>query len=329
MNDFLDFLNSAEEETLIKIKGLSRSLAGRLIAARPFASVEDSLKVEGMNEKLLEKMQTAFANQTQPEPSLPKTEEPKPVVEEQSTPMRKPTPSWVKVVRGVLIVLILIGAVYAAIIYGVPFIYEKFLRPVENNTNRLSEVSALQAADTKRLGEEIVTLQERVSTLEGRADAVDKAISAHDESLANLQLLQSELEQKLSDQDKRLTAEMSYQIDLLRAIDYLSRSRLYLSQSNFGLAREDAFSARTLLSELLSSAPAEQTYALNETINRLDLALANLPDYPVVAVYDIDIAWQYLTDGLNAVAPTVNSPTAVPPEVTPIAKLTPEGTPVP
>lgn len=189
MNDFLDFLNSAEEETLIKIKGLSRSLAGRLIAARPFASVEDSLKVEGMNEKLLEKMQTAFANQTQPEPSLPKTEEPKPVVEEQSTPVRKPTPSWVKVVRGVLIVLILIGAVYAAIIYGVPFIYEKFLRPVENNTNRLSEVSALQAADTKRLGEEIVTLQERVSTLEGRADAVDKAISAHDESLANLQLL--------------------------------------------------------------------------------------------------------------------------------------------
>lgn len=122
---------------------------------------------------------------------------------------------------------------------------------------------------------------------------------------------------------------MSYQIDLMRAIDYLSRSRLYLSQSNFGLAREDAFSARTLLSELLSSAPAEQTYALNETINRLDLALANLPAYPVVAVYDIDIAWQYLTDGLNAVAPTLNAPTAVPPEVTPIAKLTPEGTPVP
>jgi hypothetical protein len=325
MSNFLEYLNNAEEETLLKLKGLSKPLVERLIAGRPFAAVEDSLKVEGMNEKLLAKLQTAFTHQSQPLPTELESE----AALEKTSSVRKPTQRWVRVLRWALIVLILLGAIYAAILYGVPFIYNTFLRPVENNASRLSEVAALQASDAKRLEGEIVTLQERALTLESRTDAVEIAIAAHDKSLASLESLQSELEQKLNAQDLRLSKELTYQIDLLRAIDYLSRSRLYLSQSNFGLAREDALSARTLLGELLPSAPVEQTFALTETINRLDLALSNLPAYPVVAVYDIDIAWQYLADGLNAVAPTLNAPASAPTEATPVVAQTPVSTPVP
>jgi hypothetical protein len=132
-------------------------------------------------------------------------------------------------------------------------------------------------------------------------------------------------------QDQTLNAELTYQVNLLRAVNYLSRCRLYLSQSNFGLAREDALSARNLLSQMQPAVPAGQAYALNEAINRLDIALSNLPAYPVVAVYDIDIAWQYLADGLNETAPTLAAPTVAPTEATSLPKATslPEATPLP
>lgn len=232
---------------------------------------------------------------------------------------------WVIVLRWLLILLILAGAVYVVILYGVPFIYNTFLRPVENNTTQLSQVAARQASDTQRLEGEITTLQARITGLETRADAVDKALAAHDVTLTNLNTLQNELKQALSDQESHQAAALSYQVDLLRAVNYLSRSRLYLSESNFGLARADALSARNLLASLQASAPAEQAYALNEALNRLDLALANLPAYPVVAVYDIDIAWQYLADGLSETAPTLVAPSTAPT----VATALPEATPTP
>ena len=318
MSSFLELLNTADVESLMKLKGINKPLADRILAARPFTSVEDCLKVEGLGEKLLAKLQNAYVEQVTQQTELEETVEK--LVEKDETPQRKPTPRWLRVLRGVLITLILLGGIYAAIIYGVPYIYEKFLRPVENN-----------AADLVRLNSEITTLQTRVSTLESRTDAVDQAIAAQNETLANLQTLQADLQQKMTNQNSQVNAELTYQINLMRSIEFLSRARLYLSQSNFGLAREDVLSARNLLSGLQSSAPASQAYAFNEALTRLDMALANLPAYPVVAVYDVDIAWQLLTEGLNAVAPTVIAPSAVPTEATLPPSLTPEvtGTPQP
>ncbi len=317
MSELLAFLNNASESDL-RSKGLSAALSKQLIEARPFEAREDVLKVKGMSEEKLNKLETSIKEPIETDPSV-EEEEPAPKKE------KKAARVWLVVLRWVLIVLVLGAAVYAAIVYGVPYIYNTFLRPVENNAAQLSQVAAQQSNDTQRLSDEIVTLQVRVATLEARADALDSAIAAHDETLANLAALQSKLEQALSDQGASLNAELTYQVDLLRVVNYLSRSRLYLSQSNFGLARADALSARELLSGLQGSAPAEQAYALNEALNRLDLALSNLPAYPAVAVYDIDIAWQYLADGLSETAPTLPAPSLAPTEVT----LTPEVTPTP
>ncbi len=325
MSELLEFLNTASDADLIKAGELSQALSKRVIEARPFSSLEDVLKVKGMTSEKLAALESATADKPVEEPAS--TEEIKPENEEpvKTAPVVKMTRGWVRVLRWVLILLVLAGAVYAILLYGVPFIYNTFLRPVENNTAQLSQVATQQASDTKRLEGEIATLQERVTELESRADAVDKSLAAHDKTLANLATIQTELKQSISDQNTQLIAQMSYQVDLLRAVNYLSRCRLYLSQSNFGLAREDALSARQLLSSLQASAPAGQAYAMNEAANRLDLALANLPAYPVVAVYDIDIAWQYLADGLSATAPTITAPTTAPTEIT----LTPEVTPTP
>lgn len=319
MSEIVEFLNNATESDL-QAKGLSAALSKRLVEARPFASQEDVLKVKGLTAARLSELESELAPKADSEPVA----ESAAVVEETPTAEVKKPRVWVRVLRWVLILLILGGAIYAAILYGVPFIYNTFLRPVENNAAQLSEVAAQQSADTKRLDAEIATLQARVTDLESRADAVDQALAAQNKTLTDLAAMQTEL-------DQTLNAELSYQVQLLRAVNYLSRCRLYLSQSNFGLAREDALSARNLLSQMQPSAPAGQAYALNEAINRLDIALSNLPAYPVVAVYDIDIAWQYLADGLTETAPTLAAPTVAPTEATSLPEATtlPETTPAP
>jgi hypothetical protein len=94
----------------------------------------------------------------------------------------------------------------------------------------------------------------------------------------------------------------------------LGRARLYLAQSNFGLAREDVNSARDLLVTLQTETKDE---ARGQAIARLDLALGNLPAFPVVAAGDLEIAWQILMSGevpaTATPAPTVESTPTVEP----------------
>lgn len=299
MSDFLDFLNSADEETLLAFEGMPRTLPKRLIAARPIASTEDCLKIKGMSEKLYTAMQTVFLQQKQ-EKMEDAIEELKADEAEED---RRETKPWVKVLRWVIVILLIAAAVFAAIKYGVPYIYNTFLKPVETNAARLNEVAASQSADTARLSTQLTALTNRVATLEARADAVDASIAGLTASIDDLNAASAALDGKVA-----------YELDLARALHYLSRARLYLSQDNNGLARADVLTARNLLYTLLPNAPVEQTYAMNETINNLDKALANLPAYPAVAVYYLDTAWQYLVDDLSATAPTVLPPTAAPTE---------------
>ena len=84
----------------------------------------------------------------------------------------------------------------------------------------------------------------------------------------------------------------------IRDSETVARARLFLSQSNFGLAHDDVQAARDILAELSVEAPTYQVDALNQIIMRLDFALSNLPAFPVIAVDDVDIAWQLLMRGL-------------------------------
>src|SRR6185503_16639625 len=60
MSAFLDFLNTADIDALTRVPGINRPLAEELIAARPFDTVEDCLKVRGMGKNLLARVQSAF-----------------------------------------------------------------------------------------------------------------------------------------------------------------------------------------------------------------------------------------------------------------------------
>jgi hypothetical protein len=67
---------------------------------------------------------------------------------------------------------------------------------------------------------------------------------------------------------------------------------------------------------------------LHQAVARLDLALNNLPEFPVVASGDLEIAWQILMSGEASVVPT-STPTPFVETATPTPFDVPSVTPTP
>jgi len=269
----------------------------------------------------------------------------------------KPTPSFwsrmgrafVKILR-VLLILALIAGVVAAIYFGTPYLYERFILPIEENTARLEEIEEEQAAEIEQLTGQITDLKSRLADLEtrqtttaqtlaeaqGEITALETALESQSETLTQLDALQEALDtlsltvsdnESLLEEGSVALAEVQRQVTLSRAIEMLSRARLYLFESNFGLASQDVAAARDLLLTLQSDIPAEKSESLQEVISRLDRALNNLPDFPVIAVDDVDIAWQLLVNNLPELPTPTPTPESVNETPIPTEEVTPTATP--
>jgi hypothetical protein len=348
MTDLLTFLNSAELDTLTKVSGISRSLAGNIIAARPFETEEDCLNVRGVGQALLERTRgfaEAQADASENRALIQVKEEASPSVEKyqpKEEPAREARPSFWSRVGAVLLsifrglirlvaLFIIVGAMAALVIYGLPILRDYLLAPVEQNSAEIAQLrTELNVMQTQ-----VADLQAQLGETNGRVETLEISIETLGASLTKLEKMQADLEATVAESDAKLTADLKREILLTRAIQYLSRARLYLSQSNFGLARDDISAARALLAEVQTEEPEFKTEALNQTILRLDLAIANLPAFPVVAVGDVDIALQLLMSDLpeGLTFPTATpSPTPAPSETPtpePTITATPEITTTP
>lgn len=242
--------------------------------------------------------------------------------------------------RLIILVAVITGC-GAALYFGVPFLYANFVRPVEENTSQMNDLKSEQS----QIQTHITDLQTRVATLEAGQTTQSDALTERDTRLQLLETGMADQSDLTTDLDSRLQVlegadadrndsfiELTYQSDLLRAMELLSRARLFLYQSNFGLARIDVQAARDVLAELQTIAPDARQQDLDEAILRLDLALGNLPNFPVAASVDLDLAWQILLDGYP-VAPTATptpSSTSTPVvTATPVPELIETPTPTP
>ena len=212
-----------------------------------------------------------------------------------------------------VLLLIFLGLLSVALYLALPWLYQRFIRPVEQNTAQVRELQSWQ----EQTAQELADLQTRLGTLETvqnehdgslteldqRLIDVEKEIAARSESLAALERLQSELKE----QNQAVSAELERQINLLKAMELMSRARLSMYQSNFGLARQDVQIARDLLGGIRPDASDSLTEELGAVIFRLDMTLSNLPDFPVAASDDLDIAWQILLSGMPQVTATVSA----------------------
>jgi outer membrane murein-binding lipoprotein Lpp len=332
MTDFLTFLNTADLNTLTKIPGISRTLAANLIAARPFDFVEDALKVKGMGKNLLGRMQSYFEveiNASGSRAMVAVEEEAAPAPIEKIPPKvevsAEEKPSFFSQVwRGtanfligllklILSLVLIAGIIAAAYFYVLPYFRRALVAPVEQNTARIEELSSQVSA----LNEDLASLQSELDTLNKRVEPLKKTIEMQTKTLSELEETQTKLEDQIQAGNEAAMLELKREVMLARSVQYLARANLYLSESNFGLAREDVQAARNIVSQLKEGAPDYQLATLDEILTRLDLALKNLPGLPVIAVNDVNIAWQMLMNGLPASAaeaaytPTT-TPTAIP-----------------
>jgi hypothetical protein len=326
MSDFLNFLNTAELEALTKTHGITRVIAGNIIATRPFDSVEDCLNVHGMGKNLLARLQSDFeAGQKPSENSamIQVDESPKPI--EKSQPAQGPPKErdsflnrlgkaflvFIRALFRLIAIAIVIGGIGAALYYGIPYFNQKVVVPIEKNR-----------ADIKGVEAEVKALQAQLDETNSRVDSLEQSIAAHSASLTKLDEIQASLEEKIQTSQDETLLQLKHEVMFTRALDMLGRARLYLAQSNFGLAREDVKSARELLGTLQAETDDP---SLDQAIERLDMALGNLPAFPVVAAGDLEIAWQILVSG-EVPATATPEPTATP-TIVPTLEATPTATP--
>ena len=222
-----------------------------------------------------------------------------------------------------IMTLIIVGAIGVGLYFILPLLYHNYILPVQENTAQLQQLHNQQLQSEQAVAD----LQTRLTALEAeqarqvesftsldkRVSDIETEISARTQSLAALE----EMQAMLQSQYEASNVELARQINLLKGMELLSRARLFMYQSNFGLAKQDVQSALDLLATVQPEAPESLANDLNAVILRLELALANLPDFPVAASDDLDIAWQILLGGLPQAQTLVGGATPTP-EVMPI-----------
>ena len=235
--------------------------------------------------------------------------------------------------------VILLSLLSLALYLVLPWLYQKFITPVEQNTAQVRELQSRQEQTEQKLADLQASLEtmetgqgqsaKSLTEVDQRVSDIEKEITARTKSLTELEDMQAELQA----QNQAVSAELKRQINLLKAMELLSRARLSMYQSNFGLAKQDVQIGRDLLATVQPDAPAPLGDELEAVVQRLDMTLSNLPNFPVAASDDLDIAWQILLAGLPQATPTL-SPTPTPagtlsptPEATEATSTpTPQGT---
>jgi len=102
--------------------------------------------------------------------------------------------SFVRFVVRLLFVLVLAVSLGAGIYYtattGIPWLYQRYVQPVEDHTLRLDDLEARQAQESELLGTRIESLQERLTALEVQNDSDKKIISGLESQLATAENIQ-------------------------------------------------------------------------------------------------------------------------------------------
>jgi peptidoglycan hydrolase CwlO-like protein len=88
------------------------------------------------------------------------------------------------------------------------------------------------------------------------------------------------------------------ELQLVKAMELITRSRVEIAQQNLGLVEADIQRARDLLLALEPLVFEFQQESLLTIVSRLDLALENFPDDLDLVEADLEVAWELLLAGL-------------------------------
>jgi septal ring factor EnvC (AmiA/AmiB activator) len=203
---------------------------------------------------------------------------------------------------------------------------------------RLDEMERAQKSDEQAGGSlqatEIARQEEVEATLVAMGanlEQVQSEVAAINEAMGQTSLQVQELVHSAEAGESPLQ-ELRNELQLVKAMELLTRSRVYLVEDNLGLAQQDVSAARLLLAKMGGDVPSYQVKPLAAIIARLDAALGNLPSRPILAAEDLEVAWQLLRDGLPGEAtpqPTPTTGTVTPAALSVTETPTPTPTPIP
>lgn len=269
----------------------------------------------------------------------------------------------IRLVFVILLAIGLGVGIYYAFAYALPALQRRYIQPVEENTRRLDQLEAQQEGQGDLLETYQVRLADleaqsdsykaTITMLEGGQTDNSIALATQTVALATLQPLpetaltldtasaamQSELEaiaadvtahaeeiEALSVEDEGRSerfAEIERDLQVLEAMEFLTRARLYLSQGNFEQAEANIEAGLDVLAALDAAESSEQDGMYAQASTQLEEALEMLPDNPVAATDRVDGAWQLLVRATESES-TPATPTQT---ATPQVSATPSPTP--
>lgn len=236
-----------------------------------------------------------------------------------------------------LILTLLFGIILGAALYfGFQFVYTELVIPTQQNATDLQNLNTRINQQWDLLQEKNKELEDRLSEMESdqknTTDQISELITDIEQISADLDAYQMQQEDltaqiekidesivDLMDQDKDLYAQNEvllasfedlefekklqpiYQdLQLFKVLLQVNRSRLFLLQDNYGLAKQELELANELLNTLILSATEEQENEILLWDARLNLALSHLPDNPILANDDLEILWSMMTNGFTS-----------------------------
>lgn len=261
----------------------------------------------------------------------------------------------VRFVVRLLVILAILGALGAAVYFGVPYLYRRYVQPLEalqaqvatlqqqsatraeevNNRllalqgdlahlndqqQALAEQVAQQQSSLDALQARLETLEKQRAALADQLDSLAKRLDAADASAAHAQATAAALQTAWQQEEATIQA-MQMQVVVLQALESLTRARVLIGQHNNGLAAAEVARAQAAVA-WLQQQPNAQNEALQQAADHLTLAAQALPASPDLALQDIEATWQWLNGLLPHATPT---PTATPATAPP----TPTPTPTP
>ena len=240
--------------------------------------------------------------------------------------------SFIKALFKFLLAVAALGLVGLIVYFGVIYLYREIIYPIQTNQYKMDDLEAQMTANQNLVNERLSDFNDRLVELESQGDLSTERFAQFESDLGAAQELlagQSEslktlegLDKSLDALDKRLTAlegvlaetpgpeeeammaegaevvELRAEVGLLKTMSLMSRSRAYLIQKNYDLALEDAENALVVLQGVQADLPEEKAGVVDGLVERLRLAVNNLPDNPVLASDDLEIAWRTLVDEL-------------------------------
>jgi len=227
-----------------------------------------------------------------------------------------------------LLFVVSIAAVLAFGLYlGVPRLYQDFIQPVQEHTAQIADLNVRQDEIAMSVEEGLSDFQDRVGNLEVQMEIEAEQVgelAARQEELEAALDMQAELDQRIAVIEDELAAlaavtdqnesalealsegleandtpfaALEREVQITRVLNLIARARLDIGQSNAGLAEQNIRTAQELLEAIRDTVPENELARITPALERLQLALANLEDTPIVAANDLDAAWNALVLG--------------------------------